>query len=40
MGWLEFCPFLKDWILASEYFYIILASSKHRDIGKIYQSVA
>ena len=40
MGWNEFCPFLKDWIFSAEYFYTILASSKHRDMGKIHNFVA
>ena len=40
MGWGEVCPFLQDWILASEFFYVRLASSKHRDLSRIYPSVA
>ena len=38
LGWS--CPFLEDWMFTSEYLYMILASSKHRNIATIYDSIA
>ena len=35
MGWHHYCPFLQDWILTSQHFYMRLATSKSRDIGNI-----
>merc|ERR1712025_71101 len=39
MGWGDTCPILTEWASQMEHFYMRLATSKHRNIGRVFKSI-